>query len=744
MSNWSTAQKVLQTIRAGDAVENVRGKNRCKVLRAANCNPPLDIETANKLGIKINVDWGEFLILLCHARGQLINAFLGNQYFFTVKIPIAPAEHQSEWESFITETINQILQDSEEFFELHNSRWSSVVAHGPGVMFWPKADEWLPEFCALSDLRIPTDTVRSFKNLNWFARRVMYTPMELLDEVFNDKPNNHWEKKAVAKIIKNYKELNFTDATNNYDIETSPEKYVEVVRQNGGFYGSDAVPAIPLFHFYFKDGEGWYMRVVPESGVVKQTGTEDDFLWKSDDKVAETWKQLIHCQHGDLSVDAPFKFHSERGLGYVLLEPTFYTNLTRCRMLQHVHDNFNIWLRSTDNAEKARNQVQEFGNMGVLKQGTSIVPQTERHQIQAGLVEMAFSQLKQLSGEASASYTQQADTGTQKEQTAFETRVKMEQVNAMMGSILTVAFKYEGYAHREICRRFCMSNSNDPDIQDFQKKCEQYGIPKDFLNVKYWRVEPVTPLGMGNPTIAQAAASQLLSLRPMMNPEAQNEVLHENILVITKDPRKAARWAPMTGKTTESDAKREAVGLFGTLMTGVPVQLSQSNLVDQIDALLPLFGAKLMLISKRNNMASQDEAMGLSNVDGYLDMALKQLSQDQQQKERVKQYGDDLGEMTNEMKALIQRGAEAQKKQAQGAGGAANAELIAKLRGTQAESQFRLRSKQAETAQTMRHREIEFQQEQNRKNTETAADIQREHFRALAAAHNASMTTEKE
>jgi hypothetical protein len=55
-----------------------------------------------------------------------------------------------------------------------------------------------------------------------------------------------------------------------------------------------------------------------------------------------------------------------------------------------------------------------------------------------------------------------------------------------------------------------------------------------------------------------------------------------------------------------------------------------------------------------------------------------------------------------------------------------------------------LRSKQAETAQTMRHREIEFQQEQNRKNTETAADIQREHFRALAAAHNASMTTEKE
>ena len=568
-----------------------------------------------------------------------------------------------------------------------------------------------------------------------------------MDEVFNDKPNNKWNKKAIAKILKNYKELNFTDATNNYDIETSPEKYLEVLKQNGGFYGSDAVPAIPLYHFYFADEGGWKMRVVPETGVVKQTTTEDEFLWTSDDPVASNWREILHCQHGDLSVDAPFKFHTERGLGYVLLEPTFYTNLTRCRMLQHVHDNFNIWLKSTDNAEKARVQVQEFGNLGVLKQGLSIVPQTERHQVQANLVEMAFAQLKQLTSEASAGYTQQADTGTQKEQTAFETRVKMEQVNQLMASILTVAFKYEGYAHREICRRFCLPNSSDPDIKEFQDKCEKAGIPRDFLNVKYWQVEPVTPLGMGNPTIAQAAAQQLMALRPMMNPAAQNEVLHENILVITKDPRKAARWAPLSGTPAESDAKREAVGYFGTLMQGVPVPLSQSNLIDQIQALLPLYAAKIGAITKRDNMSSADEAAGLANVSDYIGRAIKQFSQDQSQKAMVKQFEEIKARQDNLARAVIQRGQAARQKQSQAGNGHAAAEMAMKLKGQQQETQQRLQGKQAETAQTLRHREMEFQQEQQHRQAETAQELQIDGFKALADAHNkrlSSIQTETE
>ena len=136
---------------------------------ASNCVPPLDAEEAKKAGLKINVNWGELKILLTHASEQLLNAFYGNQYFFSIKIPRAPLDYKSDWEAFITDEINQPLTDSLAFFELHRSRWTSVVTHGVGPMVWPHTDKWKPRFVAMADLRIPTDTTLDFENL-WLVR----------------------------------------------------------------------------------------------------------------------------------------------------------------------------------------------------------------------------------------------------------------------------------------------------------------------------------------------------------------------------------------------------------------------------------------------------------------------------------------------------------------------------------------------------------------------------------------------
>lgn len=735
MSNFSTASRVLQAIRASDDIARVQGENRTKVLHAANCFPPLSEEDAKKNGIKINVDFGEFKETLAKATQQLTSAFMQNQFFFTVKLPLAPAEHRSDWEAFITQEINRPLRESLEYFELHRSRWTSVVSHGIAPMVWLCDDKWLPTFCPLSDLRIPTDTLVDFRNLKSWARMVPYTPFDLMTEAFNDKENNHWKKQLVANILKNYKQTNFTDASNNYDFYTDVEKFQSLMKQDGCYYGCDAMPTINLWHFYFEDLDehgvkGWYMRVVPAGEVVKGT-TADKFLWESNDPVARTWQELIHCQYGDLNADAPSKFAEVRGLGFTLLDPIFYSNLTTCRLMQHVHDNFNIWLRLSDNAEKARAQVQEFSNLGVLKQGVTVVPTNERHQIDSGVLEMALAQMKQLQVQKSSSYTQQADTGTQKEQTAFETRVKMEQVNAMMSGILMVAFKYESYADREICRRFCLKNSSDPDIIKFRNRCIDAGVPEQWLDVAHWEVEPVTPLGMGNPTIAQAAAQQLMALSPKMSPEAQQEVLHENVLVVTKDPRKAARLAPVSGKPMESDAKREAVGYFGTLMTGVAIPLSSSSLIDQIDALEPLLAGKITQITKRDNMASFDEGVGLQNVGAYLSQAIQQLGQDEQQKEKVKQYSDSLGKLMNEMKALVQRGVAARNKN-NGDGNGHDSELQSKLKADQAVAAAKGRSVEAKAAQTIHHKELGFKSQQARDDARAAAEQRRQDAMAFA------------
>jgi hypothetical protein len=215
--------------------------------------------------------------------------------------------------------------------------------------------------------------------------------------------------------------------------------------------------------------------------------------------------------------------------------------------------------------------------------------------------------------------------------------------------------------------------------------------------------------------------------------------LHENVLVITKDPRKAARLAPIDGKPAQSDATREAIGFFGTLMTGVPFPVSQSPLIDQIDALIPLFAGKITMITKRDNMATPDEAAGLQNVGTYIEKAIQMLGEDKQQKERVTEYGKTLGKLMNEVKALIQRGAESRKKQSQQNGNGSNGEVVAKVQSVQALTKAKADALKAKTAQDMHMKELKFKQEQKLKDAKAFTDIEHQKVKTLAEAHNHRM-----
>ncbi len=743
MSNFSTVTRIQSTLRSGDTVEWERGINRVKINNAANCVPPLDPAMAKKLGIKINVNWSELMILMAHARRQYMSAFWSNLQFFKVSVPLAPKEYQSEWGAFITEQINKPLRESLSFFELHRSKWAAVVCHGIGPVLWHKPHGWEPDFVAIEDLRIPTDTTLDFKNLNWFGVRHIYTPYELLSKAFSKSPLNHWDKKEVAGILKNYKEINYDYAPNHYDWETTPEKLAELVKQDGGYFASDAMPGIPLWHFYFlddtdKNNSGWFMRIVPEDGTVRGNPPEK-FLWDGNGPVATRLSELLHCQFGDLCNKAPFNYHSIRSLGFALLEPCFYTNLLRCRLLQHINDNLNVWLRTNDPIDKARASVQEFSNYSVVKPGVSVVPQAERHQIEADLVEMGMGQLKQLQQEASSTYTQDTDTGTKREQTAYETGVKLQQVNALMGGLLMTAFIYEKHFYMEVARRFCLRGSPDADVMMFQKRCHEAGIPSRFMNSQLWDVEPVTPLGMGNPTMAMAAAQQLMAAAPQFDATAQQEIKHEYVIAVTQDARKAARWAPLGKARGITDSARDAQAIFGTLMQGVMVAPREElSGAEQIEALLPLLAGVIIKYENRDNMVKPDEAAGLGEVVQYIQLLLKPMSQDPTKKQQVKEFGDKLGQLTNQIKGLEQRGQEAAQKQQQG-NGQMDAATQAKVHATVAMAQAKLHGKAMTDQMKLKQNSEKFVREERRKDAATFAQIQRDN--SLAKSKNRMKST---
>ena len=735
--NFSTPKLITATLQAGDEVERIRGTNRALITGMGNGLPFLDPNTAQKWKMDVNFNAGEGPVLLAHAKRQYDNAVLGSQFYFRVTIPKAPEEKKSGWGSFITNRLGEIMKNSPLYECLKEYQISSLVTHGIGPQMWRDREDWCPDFVAVRNFRVPKDTLTSFKDQSWLAERHEYSPGELARKVFGENSDPRWNKSAVQSILNSYDDLNYEQSSTNWI--TLPEKRMEQWKQDLGHFSSDAVPSISLWHFFYYDDTDpkdcfWKLCVIPDWAENAPKGVrEPEFLFESGDRpFAKDINQFISVQYGDLNVDAPFHHHSVRSLGFSIYEPCFWNNLAICRQVQHLFESYNPWFRVDDPTDRARVAQINLATQSVMEKGVSIVPNTERHHVDPQLIESTMAKLKQLQSEASQSYTQSTDTGTAREQTAFETRVKLSSVNAMMSGLLGRFFRKERHSFREICRRFCLSVTMNKDAKSFQNDCLREGIPRHWLNVDRWNIEPEMPLGSGNPTMAMTMIEQLMQLYPMLSPTAQTEVVHEALEVYTNDPRKAERWQPIGKEPLLSEGKKWAGAVFGSLMTGVPIPVPDGlPAADIIEVWLGMMAGVVTRIKKTDNIGTMPEIVGLQNVGQMIAQELQKLSQVQSEKRKVKDFGDNLGQLMNEVKGFQQR---LTQKNAQNNG---DPEAQAKVQALIQTTQAKLHAKQLSDAQKMAQKEQSFHAEQNRKDLQVLGDQKRQH-----TSHNAEQQRE--
>lgn len=721
--NFSTATKVLDTIRAGDDVARVRSENRAKVNDNFNSVPPLSESEAKRLKMLININWGEGAVLKQHGLRQYLTAFLKPSGFFRVTIPLAPTDHRGDWGSFITNAINHTMKRSQKLSHLYEYKFSSVLAHGIGPQLWYSKDGWCADYLAINDWRTPTDSTTDFEDLGWFAARHYYSVGSLNKKVFGPTADKAWNKGAIAKMLDAKKEINYDD--NSYSWLLNPEKMHELVKQNAGYFNSDAVPKIPLWHFYFYDDDNprkcsWKLRVVPdvESGATVPYD-QTEFLYTTDKPAAKELSHLLHCQFGDLNVDAPFKISAVRALGFMLMEPCYWMNLTRCRLLQHMWENMKPWWRIIDPSGKARAQSIDVANTGIIPEGVSVVPQAERHQIDQNLVAGVMQELRQLMSEVGVSYTQDIHEPGSAEETATKTMAKMQLVNALMGGLLDSAFRQEVFAYREICRRFCLSGSGDPDVRRFQKLCKDEGIPRMWLNEELWEIEPEIPLGAGNPTMAMLESQRLMEIRPMLPPAAQDEVLHEAVEVTTGDSRKAQRWVPTGQKKGATPIQKVAEADFSILMRGLPVNVMDQGLIEQIVVLMGLLAGEIAMLEQSGNVADAREVQGLINAYNHIMGLIQRLAQNPQEKERAGEFEKSLGKLQNSIKGFQQRLAEQQASQN------GDPEKMAQIQLKAVESQAKLQAKAADNQLKQTTKQTGFELDQRRREQQHQADLRR-------------------
>jgi hypothetical protein len=266
------------------------------------------------------------------------------------------------------------------------------------------------------------------------------------------------------------------------------------------------------------------------------------------------------------------------------------------------------------------------------------------------------------------------------------------------------------------------------------------GVPANVLSSpEAWDIQCERMMGGGNQTLEMMIAQTLMEWRDKFEPEPQREILRIATAAVTKNPSLAMQLVPESPVKVTS-ATHDAELAASALLQGIPVEpLTGINVIEYTEQMLKILALRVKA-GMQKGMVDPKELQGLQAIAQNIAQHIQIIAKDEEEKPRVKQYGDILGKLVNEIKAFAQRFQQAMQKQAQQNGKTQiDPEKIAKIKETQLTAAQKRKDTAEKHSQKMAQDQIRFEQSlqhesiQHRadlasKDLETAANIRRNMF----------------
>jgi hypothetical protein len=746
---FSSASAVEQTVWGMKLADWPRAQNRALINDLFNGSPPYSAQEERANNIEINVNFLESTRLGHDARQQYVNAFVKPGVFFNCKTDAGPKHKRDMNGSIVTKDINRIMKRSMHYMDCNLSKFASQVLHGIGPSGWMMQDKWCPDPYGIEDVLVPSTTLRSLRNLEYFAVFRAYTVHELMRLTNGSKVDPAWNMDAVNAAIEWAEtEVERGGYGTTWPEVWSPEKMAERRKEDGGLYASDAVPTIDCWDFYYWDDsekkEGWRRRIIfdafgsmgaggvnakPILNKKSKVGTENTFLYNPGDRVyADKLCKMIQFQFADLSAVAPFRYHSVRSLGFLLFAVCHLQNRLRCKFQEAVFEGLMMYMRvrSLDEAERALKI--NLINRGIVDETVQFLSPAERWQVNEALAQLGLQHNERIIAENASGYAQNRDFNrpTNVEKTKFQVMAELNATTSLISAALNQAYEYQRFEYLEIFRRFCQKNSKDSDIRDFRLRCLKQGVPEEVLVPEAWDLEPDRVLSP-NKSMEQAIAGQLMEWRNLYPPESQTTILKKATLAVTDDPGLSEALLP--DHPEQISASRHMGQMdAGVLLQGLPVMPGKDiNRIEYVEALLAAMAIKVQQIEQTGGMPeSMTDIIGLQNIAQAIASHIQFIALDKNEKQRVREYSDALGQLMNMVKAFAQRW---QEQQQQG-NGQPDPEAMAKIQSMQMQAQAKAANTRESHAQRTAQRQVAFEQKQ-RQDAEAHALEQRKKIAEL-------------
>lgn len=249
--NAGFLQTVIWNMRVADLA---RGTNRTILNKLYNGEPPFDEATAEENAVEVNRNFLIGTRVLSEARRQWMQAFLKPGNFFSVTLDCGPKYKRQEYSSIITKNINRRLKRSRKMIDQIRATGANVVLHGIGPVTWNNRTDPIPVPLSISSVLIPSETDIDMSNIPIAAIFREWTPAQLYRLTHGPKTDPGWNMKLVMERIKFVADQVFK-APNSIAYQYMPERIEELIKQDMGYWGSDAVPTIDVWDCYFKDDD---------------------------------------------------------------------------------------------------------------------------------------------------------------------------------------------------------------------------------------------------------------------------------------------------------------------------------------------------------------------------------------------------------------------------------------------------------------------------------------------------------
>ena len=732
-----------------------RAQNRAAINHEFNGGAPYTQQEANENGIYTNVQPLMAPRLAHDARRQLDRARASTGSFFDLSIDFGPPDKQKLISKFVSRAINKELRECLRFTELLRGMDANVVLHGRSPVLWDDSMDPIPTMLAIEDFKVPTDTYIDFSNMSHFAVYMPLSAAELMSKVNRKRVNPGWNVKYVKRIIQ---QLTKDVLETSESDEEFPEKLVEDMKQNGGYYASDRVPTAKCWAFFQLVDEGktrrWEMSIFEDPTTTEGSDPlrsvrdfKGDFLFQQKTDFAEDLKHLIHCQYADGSNVPPFRYHSVRGLGYMLYPVMRLFDRYFCRAMDANFEAMNQLFKNVGEEDRERLQHVQLANFSVLPTGVQYVPANERYTVNHNVMNAAFSMLRQFISENSASFTQDTDSGTSKEMTATEAMARVQQSTALVGSMLGMQATYRQFLFTEICRRFCIPNSRCKMVRDVREKMRAIGMPDDVFDFDRWDVYVGSTIGGGNKTLELAQTGEMFASRAAFPPQAQRMILKDFALARYENPSKVEQMLP-DDQQPPSGSQMLAENHIGTLLDGIQVSVPPSvNLDEYAGALMQMLGMRVGQIAQTGQTPVAETVLGmqvaLQHISGILEFIAQDPMKTDQMRgamQQLKQIGAQIDNWAQEIQSQQGQAQLTPEAQSKIISSRILAENQAQIKNAQAEEKFVQRQQTHE--QKMAHSQIQLQADLEAQDLKTANELRSETMKNLQKARQQKQTNE--